>query len=116
MGRLNGLNEMINAARSHWSKGREEKQEMTDLCAFWVMAARLKPYATPVLIHFDWIEPNSRRDPDNIRAGAKYVLDALKNQSILPQDSRKWIKGISDAFPPPDALKPRVVVRIEDYV
>lgn len=105
---------MINAARSHWSKGQDEKRKMTDQCRFWINAARLKPITRPVTIHFDWYEPNLRRDPDNIRAGSKYILDAMQEASILPQDSRKWIKGLSDSYPPSDALKPRVEVSIED--
>lgn len=116
MGTLPGLNEMTNKARSHWAAGHTQKRKATDLCRFWVNAARLKPITKPVAVNFDWYEPNLRRDPDNIRCGAKYVLDALVEASILPQDSRRWIKGLSDTFPPPDASRPRIEVRIEEVL
>jgi len=83
---------------------------------FWINAHKLLPVTSPVKVHFDWYEPNMKRDPDNIRAGAKFILDALVEASILPKDSRKWVKGLSDAFPDPDAQNPRVEVQIEEIM
>lgn len=114
MGTLPGLNELTNAARSHWAAGHKQKREATDLCRFWVNAARLKPIERPVKIHFDWFEPNMRRDPDNVRVGSKYVLDSLVEAEILPNDSRKWIVGLSDTFHEADKLNPRIEITIEE--
>lgn len=105
---------MTNVARSHWAAGHTQKRKATDLCRFWVNAAKLLPIKSPVTVHFDWFEPNLRRDPDNIRCGAKYVLDSLVEASVLPKDSRKWISGLSDRFMPPDASRPRIEVTIKE--
>lgn len=112
MGTLPGLNEMTNAARTHWAAGHTQKRKATDLCRFWVNLAKMRPFSGPVKVHFDWYEPNMKRDPDNIRAGAKYIMDSLVEAQILPNDSQKWVKGLSDRFCVPDALKPRIEVEI----
>lgn len=112
MGTLPGLNEISNASRTNWYMGHKQKREATDLCRFWVNAAKLKPITTPIKVHFEWFEKDLRRDPDNVRCGAKYILDALVEAAILPRDSRKWVKGLSDGYPDPDKQKPRIEVTI----
>ncbi len=114
MGTLPGLNEIIGAARSHWAASSKQKRAATDLCRFWVNAARLTPVSRPVKIHFDWYEPTRRRDPDNLRAGSKFLLDSLVEAGILPNDSRKWIVALSDTFHEADKANPRIEVTIEE--
>ncbi len=101
----------INRARL---AGNRLKQETTTLCAQYAVAGLIPKIKTPVLIHVSWFEKDYRRDPDNIRCGLKYILDGLVVSGKLPNDTREWIRGLSDTFPEPDKLNPRVEVRINE--
>lgn len=45
-----------------------------------------------------WVEPGKRRDPDNIRAGVKFILDALVAEGALPGDGWRHVHGLSDTY------------------
>lgn len=51
---------------------------------------------------FTWHEKpaqkKQRRDPDNIRFGAKFILDALTHEQILEDDSIGFVVGLQDSF------------------
>ena len=49
-------------------------------------------------VSFIWFEENTKRDPDNICAGAKFCLDALVNCKILPNDGWEHVLGIKHGF------------------
>jgi len=113
-GRLAGLNEIIGANRYNRFAGAGLKKKEQARCVKAVNDYLLPKMSKPVRIHFEWIEPNSRRDLDNIAAGTKFVCDALVATGILPNDNREWVKGIAHAFPEPDKAKPRVVVTLTE--
>lgn len=92
--RMEGLNEYIKAMNKHWAAGNNLKQINTDLASMYFK--RLLPIDTPVLLRFDWFEPNAKRDPDNIISAKKYILDGMQKVGFLPNDNQKWIKGIED--------------------
>lgn len=75
------------------------------------MAARLKPMIEPVDIRFHWIEPNMKRDKDNIRFAAKFILDALVKMGILKNDGWKSINNLYDKFSV-NSNNPRIVVTL----
>lgn len=39
-----------------------------------------------------------KRDADNIAFAKKFILDALVNMRVLPDDSRKYVKGFYDTI------------------
>lgn len=97
---LPGLNEMIAAAKSrkgNWSAYAEMKALYGSLAKADIRAAKLRPMRR-VRITCLWHEKNQRRDPDNIAAGEKFILDALVAQGILPNDGRKAIVFIGHAY------------------
>lgn len=110
-GKLAGMNDIISLARTHWSKSNDLKHEETERCAWAIRMARIDPILEPVLIHFDWYEPNAKRDVGNIRAGEKFISDALVMVGVLKDDSQKWVRGMSDRFMI-DRENPRVEVTI----
>jgi hypothetical protein len=111
-GRLPGMNEIVNAARHNRFAGAKQKRDETERCALWAMP--LKPFNEPVRLSIRWIEPNMRRDVDNISGGGtKFILDGLVAAGKLPNDSRRWVTGIFHEFPNPDKKNPRVVIIIE---
>ena len=110
-GRLPGMNEIVNAARHNRFAGAKQKRDETERCALWAMP--LKPFNEPVRLSIRWIEPNMRRDVDNISGGIKFILDGLVTAGKLPDDSRKWVKGIAHEFPESDSKNPRIEISLE---
>lgn len=112
-GRLPGLNEIIDAAKQ--GKGKYQpysimKQTYTDMVAW--LAKKLPAYKRVALM-ITWYEPNEKRDPDNIMAGQKFILDGMVQAGTIPNDSQKHIKGILHRFDV-DRKNPRVEVEILD--
>ena len=87
------------------------KAQETRRCAQAAIVGGVRPIKTPITIHFHWIEPNTRRDLDNIRFGAKYILDGLQESGRLPNDGWDWVRGMSDTFSV-DKDNPRIEVSI----
>ena len=96
--RLPGLNDYINAERANRfaaAKLKKQTQEAIKKCT-----VGLTPVTKPVKISFIWQGKTARRDIDNISAAKKFILDALVASGLLPDDSRKWVKGFDgESFP-----------------
>lgn len=112
-GRLPGFNEIIEAAKQ--GKGNYQpyarmKEEYTTMVAW--LAKKLPAYEKVALI-ITWYEPDLRRDPDNVMAGQKFILDGMVAAGTIPNDSQKHIKGIVHRFEV-DRQNPRVEVEIVD--
>jgi len=112
-GRLPGLNEIIAAAKN--GKGKYQpyalmKERYTNMVAW--LAKKLPRYNEVVLI-ITWYEPDHRRDPDNIMAGQKFIMDGLVEAGTIPDDSQKHVKGIAHRFRV-DRINPRIEVEIVD--
>lgn len=112
-GRLAGLNEHTQANRTNRFVGAEHKRKNQGMVARAIKAARLEPYDVPVEVRITFVEPNMRRDLDNIRHGAKYILDALVEEGVIKNDSQRYVKGISDRYLVNPA-NPRVIVELEE--
>lgn len=111
-GRLAGANEMDAAASLHRYHRSTLKRKETRRCAQAAIAGGVPQITKPIKIHFLWVEPNKKRDLDNIRYGAKMVLDGLRECGRLPNDGWGWVVGMSDAWAV-DKQNPRVEVSIE---
>ena len=94
--RLAGLNELLGATNQHRQKGAKLKKQETELVALY--ARRLKPYDKPIVLSVVYHEPNAKRDPDNIAAAKKFILDGLVDAGVLPNDTQKWVRGFSDRW------------------
>ena len=98
-GKLEGMNNLILANRTNRFMGAKLKKDNTNLCAWAIRAAKLKPVEHyPVTIWIRWTEPNGRRDPDNVASGKKYILDALQQTKVLVNDGAKQIASFVDTF------------------
>lgn len=111
-GRLPGLNEIIAAAKEHFGSYANMKDEYTASIAWLAKQARLPKFEKAYLV-ITWFEPDRRRDPDNIMAGQKFILDGMVAAGTIPNDSQKHIKGIVHRFRV-DKRNPRVEVEIVD--
>lgn len=77
-----------------------------------IRVARLQPMHR-VQVTFVWVEKNRRRNKDNIRFAAKFILDALVACGILPNDGWDEIEGFRDTFLV-DASNPGVTVTMSN--
>ena len=116
-GRLAGANEIKSANRAHWSVGAKIVKNDKELVLWTLKAAGLYQKGTftnAAGVSFTWIEPNGKRDVDNISAGQKVILDALVASGWLVNDTRRWVKEIRHFFPDPDPRNPRIMVVVEE--
>lgn len=105
---LPGLNEIIDAAKGHWSNYRDLKETYTNAVAW--PAKMLKPFERAEL-DITWFEPNKKRDLDNIAVGKKFILDGFQRAGLIKNDGWKQIAGFTDSFDV-DPKNPRVEVRV----
>lgn len=112
MGNLAKLNEHDNANRSNRFGGAALKKRMNELVIEALEGA--EPVTKPCMIGFKWFY-SGKHDFDNIRFGAKYVLDGMQKAGVLPNDNQNWVKGFTgDTFIKVDKGQEAVVVKVEE--
>lgn len=112
-GRLPSLNDYTSACRStSWYKGAKMKED-AEAQIIGAIHSQLRGvrFPGPVYITFTWIEPNSKRDLDNVCFAKKFILDALVKCGVLTNDNRKHVTGFRDFFEV-DKDSPRIEVEI----
>ncbi|MDE6875340.1 MAG: hypothetical protein K2P87_12875 [Lachnospiraceae bacterium] len=114
-GTLNNLNDYIAAERTNRHKGAKMKADNGN-----TVAAAIRQcmggvrIGKPVYMEYTWVEPNKRRDMDNISSfGRKVIQDALVQCGVLRDDGWKYVAGFSDRFAV-DRENPRVEVLIRE--
>ena len=118
LGRLPGLNDIISAAQSqnHGAKYAEMKIVWTQFVFISIRMHRLKSFPGPVEVTIHHIEPDRKRDPDNITGGAnKFVFDGMVAAKLIRNDTQKYVKGINSVIEEPDWNNPRIFVKISEY-
>lgn len=111
-GRLPGLNEMTLANRGNRYGGAKQKRDAQAVITPYVPRP-IMTLRSPVAVMIHWHEPNARRDPDNVSAGGKFVLDALVTLGVLRGDGRKHIASIEHRVTT-DKANPRIDVTVEE--
>lgn len=94
--KLPSLNEYVNACRSNPYVGAKMKKDSEELIGWFIK--KIAPFRNPVEVSFTWVEPNRRRDVDNIAFGKKFILDALVKNGVLQDDSQRYVRALSDSF------------------
>jgi len=104
-GQLPGLNELIAAAKGAGGRGARYaklKRTYTELVLAYAQNAGIHrpcPFERPVVLSFDWIEKDRRRDPDNVAAGGrKLILDGLVIAGVIKGDGWRWIRSWYDRW------------------
>ena len=112
---LPGLNEYIEAERSHRQKGAAMKRECQAAVEM-TFRRQLQGYRfrEPVTMRYTWVERNRRRDKDNVSSfGRKIIQDALVGIKALRNDGWANIDEFADSFQV-DRDNPRVEVEIKE--
>ena len=108
--RLPSLNEYIDVCRRNKYQAAQWKASVEEQIGWFIKG--LPKFTSPVWIDFHWIEPNKKRDPDNIVSAKKYILDALVNAGVIPNDTMKWISGFTDTWSVGE--RSRVIIDIKE--
>ncbi len=98
-GPLPGLNDIVAAAKIG-GKGRvysSQKLNWTDTIKWIIYREKMTPVKRAA-VGFRWVETARRRDPDNIMAGQKYVLDSLVRAGVLTGDGWAQIAALSHTW------------------
>ena len=111
-GKLPGLNEYSDMERRNPRGAARLKRETQEYIRWAVKGqARKARFEGPVHMSYLWVEPDRRRDKDNIAFARKFVQDALVGLGVLHNDGWAWVEGFEDSFAV-DKGNPRVEVRI----
>ena len=112
-GRLDGLNQYTLACRGNRYGGNQVKQKNQAVVISEILRQKLTPLNKfPCKLSIKWYEPNLRRDIDNITFGVKFILDALVESGIIPDDSQKFVDQIEHQVLL-DRKNPRIEVEVE---
>jgi hypothetical protein len=114
-GELPDLNEIIAIAKKHPKAYAKAKSMHTEAVAWGCAGVPKGQLKMPVDVTCTWVTKNLRKDPDNVSAGIKFVLDGLVQAGVLPGDGRKQISSISHRFGV-DKLNPRVEIVLTEAV
>lgn len=97
-GRLPGMNEIIEDARTNKKISAAQKRQYTQLVAWSCIKSKLKPIEYKADFKFTWYCKNKRRDKDNIMSGQKFIFDGLQLAKIIKNDGWSEIGNIYHTF------------------
>lgn len=106
-GTLPNLNDYLQAERQTFRRGGKfttkgnELKKSTQEVVIWQIRQQLRGVhiTKPVILKYDFYEPNKKRDLDNISAFAhKIIQDSLVLAGIIDNDGWRNIKGYVDQF------------------
>lgn len=109
-GRLPGYNDL----QGHWATVARVKGSAMTTVGWAAKAAHIEPVGGKARITIRCYEPNRKRDPSNVRAGAeKVIYDQLQNMGIIKNDN--WARLVDcPATVEHDKENPRVEIVIEE--
>lgn len=93
-GRLPSLNEVIAQNRMNKYAGAHMKENVQSDIRWSIKSKRLESIKEPCVIYIDFHEKTKRRDVDNIQSATKFILDALVQEGVLPNDTQKWVEDV----------------------
>lgn len=109
-GELPGLNEIIAASKQHYGTYATMKKDYSWMVK---LLARGLPRLEQVEVVCNWYCKNRKRDPDNVAAGVKFILDGIVAAGVLPNDGYAQVTGIIHRFYV-DKSNPRVEVELKE--
>ncbi len=98
---LPSLNEYSNACRTNAHAGAKFKKQVEEIVAWAILKGKnsgtlRKVTDYPVELEIEWHEKDRRRDVDNIKSAAKFLLDAMSSCGVIKDDGRRYISQIHD--------------------
>lgn len=113
-GEWTDFNTYSTAERTHRQKAAEIKEHETLRAMLDCKDQKIEPIEEsqyPLQLHFAWYVPYKKKDPDNIAAAKKFILDGMQKARVIKNDGWNQIDAFSDSFHI-DKEMPRVEVSI----
>lgn len=100
---LPSLNDYIHKMNNHHQTGAKFKRDVEEEISGYILLAKAQRTLTPVTeypveLNIEWHEKGEKRDVDNIKSAAKFILDAMKNSGIIKDDGRRYVSQIYDVI------------------
>lgn len=113
-GTLPNLNDIIQLSKTHWSKYRATKESIEQYICLSIIEqnGRALPKFEKIDLACTWFEANKKRDPDNIVAAKKFILDALVSLKVIQNDGWANVNSFHDDWFV--AKKPAIWVRVTE--
>ena len=96
--KLPSLNDVTAKNRTNKYVGAKFKKDIEEVIGWAIKQAltmrTLHPVKNPCVIYMEWHEATKRRDVDNIQSSQKFVLDAMVENGILQNDSRRYVRQV----------------------
>ena len=114
-GRYPSLNEYIRALKNNKHVGDAMKSDSQEAIIADIFSQRKRfRIDNPIKIHYLFLEPNKKRDMDNISGYFHKVFqDALVQAGIIVNDGWSYVRGYSDDFGV-DHKRPRIEIVLEE--
>jgi len=90
------LNEMIRTARGNKFAAAAQKKKYTNMVALEIMAQTPTVCFEAVSLDITWLETKKKRDPDNVFAAQKFLLDGIVAANIIKDDDRDHVASITN--------------------
>ncbi len=114
-GELTDLNTYITIERGSRYNAAKVKEDETYRCAMEARIARIGEVPEdmyPVTIFLTWYTKDLKKDVDNVTFAKKFILDGLVQAGVLQDDSRRYVRMITDVDILVDKHNPRIEVLI----
>lgn len=110
--RLPCMNDLINANRLNKYAGADLKRHTQAMIAFELKPQITKRFTEKVIVTIHYYEKDNRRDEDNVMSAAKFILDAMQDIKLIPNDNRRYVHLLQEVFT--DRENPRIEISIEE--
>ncbi len=117
-GELPSMNEIISALSARNGKYVYGKMKtLNDGLIKWQLKGKARGFKTleeKVDVNIVWYTKNEKKDPDNVQAGIKFILDSLVDMEVLKNDTRKFVGNIHHYFVT-DKKEPKIRIVLTDH-
>lgn len=109
--RLPSLNDVISDNRANRYKGAKLKKDTEAIIIAEIKKQKVQPVTEyPVEVFIRWVEPNRKRDVDNIQSSKKFILDAMVKAGVIVNDSQRYVAQVYDVVEVGDLARVEVEV------
>lgn len=110
-GRLPCMNDLIAANRlNKYAGAGVKKKTQKEIILILRPQAKGRKFTEKVNIRIEYYEKDMRRDEDNVMSAAKFILDAMQDIKLIPNDSRKYVHLTQEVFT--DRENPRIEIEV----
>ena len=110
--RLPCMNDLISANRLNKYAGAGLKKRTQKKIALELKPQITKRFTEKVIVTIHYFEKDNRRDEDNVTSAAKFILDAMQDIKLIPNDSRRYVHLLQEVFT--DRENPRIEISIKE--